>query len=342
VKQASRPIDFSAQPEEQDMKTVKHLSVALALTAACVIPQSAAAQADKYPNRPVRFIVPFTAGSATDVVARTVGQNLSEALGQPIVVDNRAGANGTIGAELAAKSPKDGYTLLISTNTPSAAAPSLMKKINYDPVKDFAPIARVGTIAFVLVTSPSLPAKNMAELIALAKKQPGKLTAGSGSAGSLVPIFMLQQMAGIELTHVPYKSIPPALTDVIGGQINMVYADMVNGAPQVKSGKLRGLGVTSRKRDPLLPDVQAIAETVKDFELIAWFAMFAPAGTPQPIVDRLSSEAEKILARSDVRERFAVLGIQVDPMKPAELGKFQKSELEKWAQLAKAANIIPE
>ena len=217
-----------------------------------------------------------------------------------------------------------------------------MKKINYDPVKDFAPIARVGTIAFVLVTSPSLPAKNMAELIALAKKQPGKFTAGSGSAGSLVPIFMLQQMAGIELTHVPYKSIPPALTDVIGGQINMVYADMVNGAPQVKSGKLRGLGVTSRKRDPLLPDVQAIAETVKDFELIAWFAMFAPAGTPQPIVDRLSSEAEKILARSDVRERFAVLGIQVDPMKPAELGKFQKSELEKWAQLAKAANIIPE
>lgn len=320
------------------MKTIATLCLA-----ACIAAVSAqAATTEKYPNRPVRFIVPFTAGSATDVVARTVGQNLSEALGQPIVVDNRAGANGTIGAELAAKSPKDGYTVLISTNTPSAAAPSLMKKINYDPVKDFAPIARVGTIAFVLVTSPSLPAKNMAELIALAKKQPGKLTAGSGSAGSLVPIFMLQQIAGIELTHVPYKSIPPALTDVISGQINMVYADMVNGAPQVKSGKLRGLGVTSRKRDPLLPDVQAIAETVKDFELIAWFAMFAPAGTPQPIVDRLSSEAEKILARSDVRERFAVLGIQVDPMKPAELGKFQKSELEKWAQLAKAANIIPE
>ena len=308
---------------------------------ACII-TGAAQAADAYPNRPVRFIVPFTAGSATDVVARTVGQNLSELLGQPIVVDNRAGANGTIGAELAAKSPKDGYTILMSTNTPSAAAPSLMKKINYDPVKDFSPIARVGTIAFVLVTNPSLPVKNMSELIALAKKQPGKLTAGSGSAGSLVPVFMLQQMAGIELTHVPYKSIPPALTDVISGQINMVYADMVNGAPQVKSGKVRGLGVTSRKRDPLLPDVQAIAETVKDFELIAWFAMFAPAGTPQAIVDRLAAESEKILARNDVRERFAVLGIQVDPMKPAELGKFQKSELEKWARLAKAANIIPE
>ena len=300
------------------------------------------ASAADYPTRPVRVIVPFGAGSATDVVARTIGQNLAEALGQAMVVDNRAGANGTIGAELAAKSPKDGYTLLMSTNTPSAAAPSLMKKINYDPVKDFAPIARIGTIAFVLVTNPSLPAKSMKELIALAKQQPGKLTAGSGSAGSLVPVFMLQQMAGIELNHVPYKSIPPALTDVMSGQINMVYADMVTGAPQVKSGKVRALGVTSKKRDPLLPDVPAIAETVKDFELIAWFALFAPAGTPNAIVDRLAADSAKILARSDVRERFAVMGIQVAPLAPAELGEFQKSELAKWARLAKAANIIPE
>jgi len=299
-------------------------------------------QAQTYPVKPVRIIVPFGAGSATDVVARTIGQNLAEALGQAMVVDNRAGANGTIGAELAAKSPKDGYTLLMSTNTPSAAAPSLMKKINYDPVKDFAPIARIGTIAFVLVTNPSLQAKSMKELIALAKQQPGKLTAGSGSAGSLVPVFMLQQMAGIELNHVPYKSIPPALADVMSGQINMVYADMVTGAPQVKSGKVRALGVTSKKRDPLLPDVPAIAETVKDFELIAWFALFAPAGTPNAIVGRLANESAKILARSDVRERFAVMGIQVAPLAPKELGEFQKSELAKWAKLAKAANIIPE
>lgn len=307
---------------------------------ACTI--SLTVNAADYPNRPVRIIVPFGAGSATDVVARTVGQNLTEALGQAMVIDNRAGANGTIGAELAAKSPKDGYTLLMSTNTPSAAAPSLMKKINYDPVKDFAPIARIGTIAFVLVANPSLPAKSIKELIALAKQQPGKLTAGSGSAGSLVPVFMLQQMAGIELNHVPYKSIPPALADVIGGQINMVYADMVTGSPQVKSGKVRALGVTSMKRDPLLPDVPAIAETVKGFELIAWFALFAPAGTPHAVVDRLAGESAKILARGDVRERFAVMGIQIAPLKPAELGEFQKSELAKWAKLAKAANIIPE
>ena len=301
-----------------------------------------AATAADYPTRPVRIIVPFGAGSATDVVARTIGQNLAAALGQAMVVDNRAGANGTIGAELAAKSPKDGYTLLMSTNTPSAAAPSLMKKINYDPVRDFAPIARIGTIAFVLVTNPSLPARSMKELIALAKQQPGKLTAGSGSAGSLVPVFMLQQMAGIELNHIPYKSIPPALADVISGQISMVYADMVTGSPQVKSGKVRALGVTSKKRDPLLPDVPAIAETVKDFELIAWFALFAPAGTPRAILDRFAAEAQTILARGDVRERFAVMGIQVAPLKPAELGAFQKSELAKWARLARAANIIPE
>ena len=310
---------------------------------ACVVTFAAhAATPSVYPVRPVRIIVPFGAGSATDTVTRTIGQNLAEALGQPMVVDNRAGANGTIGADLAAKSPKDGYTLLMSTNTPSAAAPSLMKKINYDPVKDFAPIARIGTIAFVLVANPSLPAKSMKELIALAKQQPGKLTAGSGSAGSLVPVFMLQQMAGIELNHIPYKSIPPALADVMGGQINMVYADMVTGSPQVKSGKVRALGVTSKKRDPLLPDVPAIAETLKDFELIAWFALFAPAGTPQPIVDRLSVEAQKILARKEVHERFAGMGIQIAPLTPAELGAFQKSELAKWARLAKAANIQPE
>lgn len=316
------------------------VTLGLLVCAASITAQAATPAA--YPTRPVRIIVPFGAGSATDVIARTVGQNLAEALGQPMVVDNRAGANGTIGAELAAKSPKDGYTILMSTNTPSAAAPSLMKKINYDPVQDFAPIGRVGTIAFVLVANPSLPVKNMKELIALAKQQPGKLTAGSGSAGSLVPIFMLQQMAGIELNHVPYKSIPPALADVMSGQITMVYADMVTGAPQIKAGKVRALGVTSRKRDPLLPDVPAIAETVKDFELIAWFALFAPAGTPQPIVDRLAAETQKILARSEVRERIANLGIQVASLSPAELGKFQKSELEKWAKLAKAANIIPE
>jgi len=313
-----------------------------ALLACVLYAASLVASAADYPVRPVRIIVPFGAGSATDTVARTIGQHLGAALGQAMIIDNRAGAIGTIGAELAARAPKDGYTLLMSTNTPSAAAPSLLKKINYDPVKDFAPIIRIGTIAFVLVANPSLPARSMKELIALARQQPGKLTAGSGSSGSLVPIFMLQQMAGIELNHIPYKSIPPALADVMSGQINMVYADMVTGTPQVKSGKVRALGVTSKQRASLLPDVPAIAETVKDFELIAWFALFAPAGTPQPVITRVEAETAKTLARSDVRERFAVMGIDVAPLPAAQLAAFQKNELAKWARLVKASGIQPQ
>lgn len=317
-------------------------SSAVALLSAALSFSTSPAFATDYPSRPVRVVVPFGAGSATDTVARTVGQHLSSGLGQQMVIDNRAGANGTIGAELAARAAKDGYTLLMSTNTPSAAAPSLMKKINYDPVKDFAPIGRIGTIAFVLVANPSLPAKSIGELIALAKKQPGKLTIGSGSAGSLVPVFMLQQMGGIELNHVPYKSIPPALADVMGGQIQMVYADLVTGTPQVKSGKVRALGVTSKTRAGLLPEVPSIAETLKDFELIAWFALFAPVGTPQPVLARLEGELKTVLARNDVKDRFKSMGIDVAPMTPAQLSAFQKSELQKWARLAKAAGIQPQ
>lgn len=311
--------------------------LALCATGLCV---SAAAQ--PYPARPVRIVVPFAAGSATDTVARVMGQNLSEVLGQPFVIDNRAGANGAIGAELAAKATPDGYTLFMSTNTPSAANPSLMKHINYDPVKDFAPITRVGTIPFVLVVHPSVPAKSVRELIELAKRQPGKLTFGSGSSGSMLPGFMLQQMAGIQLNHVPYKSIPPALTDAIGGQITMVFADLVTGTPQIKSGKVRALGVTSRKRAALLPDVPAIAETLRGFELIAWFALFTNAQAPEDIPARLNAESAKILARPDVRDRFAVMGIEVAPTTRAELAAFVKSEIAKWAKLTKAAGMLPE
>ena len=313
------------------------LLLALCATGACV---SAAAQT--YPARPVRIIVPFAAGSATDTVARVMGQNLAEALGQQFVIDNRAGANGAIGAELAAKATPDGYTLFMSTNTPSAANPSLMKHINYDPVKDFAAISRIGTIAFVLVVHPSVAAKSIKEMIDLAKQQPGKLSFGSGSAGSMLPGFMLQQMGGIQLNHVPYKSIPPALTDVIGGQITMAFADMVTGTPQIKSGKVRALGVTSQKRAALLPEVPAIAETLPGFELIAWFALFTNAQAPKDIPARLNAESVKILARPDVRERFAVMGIEVAPTTAAELAAFVKSEIAKWAKLTKAAGMLPE
>jgi tripartite-type tricarboxylate transporter receptor subunit TctC len=217
-----------------------------------------------------------------------------------------------------------------------------MKKINYDPVKDFAPITRVGTIPFVLVVNPSVPAKSIRELLDLAKPQPGKLTFGSGSAGSLLPGFMLQQMGGVTLTHVPYKSIPPALTDTISGQITMAFADLVTGTPQIKAGKVRALGVTSLKRAALLPDVPAIAETLKGFELIAWFALFSPTGTPPDILTRLHAESVKILARPEVRDRYSTLGIEVSTTTPAELAAYVKSEMAKWAKLAKAAGIEPE
>ncbi len=319
------------------MNRVVHALLAFGAAAVC-----AAAAAQSYPVRPVRIVVPFGAGSATDTVARVMGQNLSEALGQQFVIDNRAGANGTIGAELAARATPDGYTLFMSTNTTSAANPSLMKKINYDPVRDFAPVTRIGTIPFVLVVNPSVPAKSVKEMIELAKQQPGKLAFGSGSAGSMLPGFMLQQMAGIQLNHVPYKSIPPALTDVIGGQIAMAFADLVTGTPQIKSGKVRALGVTSQKRASLLPDVPAIAETVRGFELIAWFALFTNAQAPKEVPLRLNAESVKILARPDVRERFAAMGIEVSPTTPAELAAFVKSEIEKWAKLTQAAGILPE
>ena len=318
-----------------------HISVsAVAAGAALMLTTSALAQG--YPSRPVRIIVPFAAGSATDTVARIMGQHLAEALGQSFVIDNRAGANGAIGAELAARATPDGYTLFMSTNTPSAANPSLMKKINYDPVRDFAPITRIGNIPFVLVVNPSVPAKSIKELIELAKAQPGKLTFGSGSAGSMLPGFMLEQMAQIQLTHVPYKSIPPALTDAIGGQITMVFADLTTGTPQIKAGKVRALGVTSQKRAALLADVPAIAETVRGFELIAWFALFTNAGAPADIVQRLHAESAKILTRADVKERFAGIGIEVSPTTPAELSVYVKNEIAKWAKLVKAAGIQPE
>ena len=323
-------------------KKVHAAAAALVLIALAPGLDPAAGAGTSYPSRPVRIIVPFGAGSATDTVARVMGQNLADALGQSFVVDNRAGANGAIGAELAAHATPDGYTLFMSTNTPSAANPSLMKKINYDPVRDFAPITRIGTIPFVLVVNPSLPAKSMPELIDLAKAQPGKLTFGSGSAGSMLPGFMLQQMAHVQLTHVPYKSIPPALTDLLGNQISIVFADLATGTPQIKAGKVRALGVTSQKRAALLPEVPAIAETVRGFELIAWFALFTNSGAPADAVQRLHTECAKILARPDVKERFAALGIEVSPTSSAELGAFVKSEIAKWAKLVKVAGIQPE
>jgi tripartite-type tricarboxylate transporter receptor subunit TctC len=300
------------------------------------------AYSQAYPMRAVKLVVPFPAGSATDQIARVMGQQLQESLGQPFIVENKPGAQGSIAATEVARAAPDGYTLMVTTNTPQAANPSLFKKLNYDPVKDFAPIARLGTISFMIMVRPDFPANNLKEFLSYAKSNPGKLSAGYGSAGSQVSQAMLRSMGGIDFVDVPYKGLPQAITDVLGGSIHFTFADLANALAQIKGGKLRGLAVTSQKRSPLAADVPAIAEELPGYELIAWFAIVAPAATPQPVVARLHDVTAKSLAKPEVADRFAKLGTDVAPMNPEQLGGFIRSEIEKWAKMAKAAGIKPE
>ena len=301
-----------------------------------------AAQAQTYPARPVKLVVPFPAGSATDQIARVIGQQMQEALGQPFVVDNKAGAQGSIAAAEVAKAAPDGYTLMLTTNTPQAANVSLFKKLNYDPVKDFAPIARLGTISFMLMVRPDFPAKNLQEFIAHARAQPSKLSGGYGSAGSQVSQAMLRSMAGIDFVDVPYKGLPQAITDVLGGTLSFTFADLANALAQAKGGKLRGIAVTSEKRSVLAPEVPAIAEELPGYELIAWFALVAPAGTPPATVARLHGVVDAALRKPEIASRFATLGTDVAPMNPEQLGGFIQSEIAKWARMTKAAGIEPQ
>ena len=300
------------------------------------------ASAQTYPSRPVKLVVPFPAGSATDQIARVVGQQLQESLGQPFVVENKPGAQGSIASAEVARAAPDGYTLMVGTNTPLAANPSLFKKLNYDPVKDFAPVARLGTISFMIMVRPDFPAKDLKSFLSHAKANPGKLSAGYGSAGSQVSQALLRSMGKIDFIDVPYKGLPQAITDVLGGQISFTFADLANALAQIKGGKLRGIAVTSQKRSALAPDVPAIAEELAGYELIAWFALVAPASTPAPVVSRLHEVTVKSLAKPEVAARFGSLGTDVAPMNPEQLGAFIRSEIAKWAQMAKAAGIQPE
>jgi tripartite-type tricarboxylate transporter receptor subunit TctC len=300
------------------------------------------AHAQTYPARTVRLMVPFPAGSATDQVARLVGQQLQEELKQPFIVENKPGAQGSIAASEVARAAPDGYTLLVTTNTPQAANVSLFKKLPYDPVKDFAPIARIGTTSFMLMVRADSPIKTFKEFLADARAKPGKLSAGFGSSGSQVSLAMLKSMGNLDVVEVPYKGIPQTITDVLGGTLSFTFVDLGNALAQAKGGKLRGLAVTSAKRTPLAPDVPAVAEELKGYELIAWFALMAPAGTPPEIVQRLHEVTVKGIARGEVKEKFAAIGTDVAPMNPAELAKFIQSEIAHWAKLVKLAGIQPE
>ena len=302
------------------------------------------AQAQTFPEKSITFVVPFAAGTATDQIARALGNAVTAETKQPVVIDNKAGASGFIASQNVAKAPADGYTVLITTNTTHAANEHLYKKLPYDPVKDFAPITALGKGGQIMVVAPDFPAKTVAEFIALAKKDPGKYSFGSGSSSSRMAGELLQQMAGIKLLHVPYKSNTLAVTDLLGNQINMMITDTATGLPQVKAGKLRALGMSSAQRSPLAPDVPTIAEAgVKGYQMGYWFAAYAPAATPPAVVKRLNELLVKA-AKSDAARTgfYATTGTEVFTTTPDELAKFQAAESQKWGSIVKAAGIEAE
>jgi tripartite-type tricarboxylate transporter receptor subunit TctC len=318
------------------------LAAALLALPMAAVPLAAQA-ADSYPSRPIRLVVPFAAGSGTDAVARITAKELGDALGQNVVVDNRPGANGAIAAELVAQAAPDGYTLFMTTNTTHSANPSLMKKLPYDPIKDFTPVARMGNLPFMLVINPKLPVKTVGELIAYAKAHPG-MSYASGNSTGIVSGATLGRMANIDLLHVPYKSTPPAMTDVIAGQVPMMFVDVAAGTANVKAGKTRALAVTTAQRSRLLPDLPPIADTpeLKGFDITSWNGVFAPAKTPQPIVERLNRELSKIASSKEVAPKFEALGFEAFGQTPQQFTAFVGSELVKWNKLVKDAGIQPE
>jgi tripartite-type tricarboxylate transporter receptor subunit TctC len=323
--------------------TTRHRPLLLALAAGLVL-APALLRAQAFPEKPITFVVPFAAGSATDQIARVVGQAVAAEAKQAVVVDNKGGASGFIASQLVAKAPADGYTVLITTNTTHAANEHLFKKIPYDPVKDFAPLSGLGKGGQIMVVNPAMPAKTVSEFIALAKKEPGKYSFGSGSSSSRMAGELLQQMAGIKLLHVPYKSNPLAITDLLGGQIDMMITDTATGLPQVRAGKLKALGMSSAKRSPLVPEVPTIAEAgVPGYEMGFWFAAYAPAGTPPAVVKRLNELLVKAARSESARTGFyEASGTEVFTTTPEELAKFQAGESQKWSRIIKAAGIQAE
>ena len=315
----------------------------LALAATCLAALSAlpAAAQDKWPAKPITYIVPFPAGGTTDVLARLIAQKLGPALGTTIVVDNKGGAGGSVGSEIAARATPDGYTILGGTISSHAINVGLYPKLGYDPVKSFEPITLIGTNPTVLVVNQASPYKTLQDVIAAgkAKKPLTSASAGSGTSQHL-SLELLKAKAGIDITHIPYKGSAPAIQDVMAGQVDMMFDTTVVAGPHIESGKLRALAVTSAKRVPSLPNVPTVAESgVPGYEVVSWQAIFAPAGTPRPIVERLHTEIGKILREPDMQERLGKLGMQGADMTIDQIAAFQKAEVAKWAQVIKSANI---
>ena len=307
----------------------------LALTANIAFAQS-------YPSRPVRLVVPFPAGSATDLAARVVGQQLSLALGQPFMVDNKPGAGGSIAAMEVIRATADGHTLLFSSNSAISSNVALLKKIPYDPNKDFSAVASIGETTLVLMVKPGFAAKTTPELIAYVKQRPGKVTAGYGSSSSQVNIAVFNKLAGLDVLAVPYKGIPLAVNDVLGGTLDFTFVDIGNAMAQAKGGALRAIGVTSAKRNALVPDWPALSESLPGFDISAWFAMVGPAGLPKDVVDKLNAATTQALTHPDLKDKLANIGIAPMPMATEQLKTFIAAEITKWSRIVKDANIQPE
>jgi tripartite-type tricarboxylate transporter receptor subunit TctC len=300
------------------------------------------AMAQPFPNKPIRMVVPFPAGSATDMAARVIGQELGTSLGQPVVIDNRPGAGGSIAAMEVIRSAPDGSTLLFSSNSALASNVALLKNIPYDPNKDFSPVAGTGETALVLLVKSGFPVSNLKELVAYVKQHPGKVSAGYGSSSSQISIATFDKLAGIATLSVPYKGIPMAINDVLGGTLDYTFADIGNAMAQVKGGNMRALGVTSAQRTPLAPAVPAIAEVLPGFDITAWFAIVGPAGMPRDVVDKLNAATTKALKTREMKEKLARIGLTPMPMPADQLKAFIGSEIVKWTRLAREANIQPE
>jgi tripartite-type tricarboxylate transporter receptor subunit TctC len=321
-----------------DFSTRRSLLIAAGAATLLAFGSSAVGQTP-WPNKPITLIVPFAAGSSPDVVGRIVAERLGQALGQPVVVDNRAGASGIIGTEVAAKRPADGYTLFLTVESIVGVLPHIYRKPRYDPFRDFTPITQVVLGPYYLVTAPEQPFQTLQDLITYAKAKPDAVTYGTLGVGSgaHMRMVMLSSMAGVSVLHVPYKSSP--ISDVMTREVAVAFEPATTAIPLVKTGKLRALAVTSGKRQPALPNVPTVAETVPSFSNDGWMALVAPAGTPQPIIERLNAEAVKILKSSDVTARIAEFGLQTVGNSVAECTAVMQSEFEKWGKIARQYDI---
>ena len=314
-----------------------------ALALLCAAPLLALAQT--YPGKPIRFIVPFPAGGAGDLVIRRLAQKMSESWRQPIVIDNRAGASGALGLQIAANAPADGHTLVLGTASTHSINPALRRDLSYDPIKHFTPIASLIVIPNVLVAHPSVPARSLQELIQLARAKPGQLSYASNGAGTSAHMAgeLLNRAAGIQMLHVPYKGAGIAVNDVLGGHVPLLFGAVATTLPQVQAGKLRALAVTGAQRSPAAPSVPTVAESgFPGFEVVQWFGAFAPAGTPRAIVVKLNGELNRAMSLPDVQESFARQGFETRPATPEKFAAYVKSELDKWSKVIKEAGIRAE